>query len=77
MPDVDAVLVLESMQSGHMLWLLMPPLARTGFPGWSARPDRMCRDQHWHAVLRKAAATLRPSRLFLALVCPMSLRKRR
>lgn len=77
MPDVDAVMILESMQSSHVLWLLMPPLARTGSPEWSVRPDRMRRDQYWHAALRVAAAALRSSRFFLTLVRPVSLRKRR
>lgn len=77
MPDVDAVLVLESMQSGHVVWLLMPPLTRTGFPEWSVWPDRMCRDRYWHSVRRKAATALRSSGFFLAQVFPMSLRKRR
>jgi hypothetical protein len=77
MPDVDAVLVLESMQSGHVLWLLMPPLTRTGSPQWLTRPDPMRRDQSWHAALRMAAAALRSSRFFLALARPISLRKPR
>ena len=76
MPDVGAVLILDSMQSGHVLWLLMPPLVRTGSANLSVKPDRMCRDQCWHAALWIVAAAFRSSRFFLTLMRPILLRKR-
>ena len=76
MPHVDAVLMLESMHSGNVLWLLLPGLSQPR-PPRSDRSFKIDRDRCWSAALQSAVVALRAFRLMQVLACSLSLRKRR